>query len=159
MESSNLSYQTWVYAIYLMTFTRKGISAKEMQRQLGLKRYQPAWELMHKLRAVMGNRDSKYTLEGVVEMDDAFFVSYNEDENRSEQKRGRGSKKQSTVLVMAKADPKVGRPKKHKKPSSFRYVKMLAIKDSSANTINQATNQSISIQSKVKTDGWRGFIY
>lgn len=48
-----------------MSVTKKGFSAKEMQRQLGLKRYKPVWT-MHKLRKAMGNRDARYTLEGMV---------------------------------------------------------------------------------------------
>ena len=54
-----------------MTSTKKTFSALEMQRQLGHKRYQPIWEMMHKLRSVMGLRDGKYTLNGVVELDEA----------------------------------------------------------------------------------------
>lgn len=158
MESSNLPYRYWIYAIYLMTMTKKGISALEMQRQLGHKRYQPIWEMMHKIRAAMGNRDSKYELEGIVEADDAFFESYTEeDNNEDQQKRGRGSSKQSKVLVMAKVVPKVGRPKKHKKPSAFRFVKMIVIEDSSSVSINCKVIGSISEKAFVKTDGWRGF--
>jgi hypothetical protein len=45
-----------------------------MQRQLGHKRYQPIWEMMHKLRDVMGKRDNKYTLLGGVEVDEGFSL-------------------------------------------------------------------------------------
>ncbi len=41
----------------LMSTTKKGFSAKEIQRQLGLKRYEPVWAMVHKLRKVMGDRD------------------------------------------------------------------------------------------------------
>lgn len=37
-------------AMYLLTATKKRISAAELQRLLGHKRYQPIWEMMHKLR-------------------------------------------------------------------------------------------------------------
>jgi len=112
MESSNLPYIYWLYAIFLMTMTKKGISAAEMQRQLNHKRYEPIWLMMHKLRLVMGMRDDKYDLQGVVELDDAFFKSYSEAKTDETTKRGRGSQNQSKVLVMAKVDPKQGRPKK-----------------------------------------------
>jgi hypothetical protein len=43
-----------------------------MQKQLGLKRYEPVWAMMHKLRKAMGRRDETYTLEGMIEMDEGF---------------------------------------------------------------------------------------
>jgi hypothetical protein len=157
MESSNLPFQYWLYAIYLMTMTKKGISAAEMQRQLGHKRYEPIWLMMHKLRLVMGMRDDKYDLQGVVELDDAFFKSYSEENTDDITKRGRGSQNQSKVLVMAKVDPKQGRPKKHKKPSAFRYVKMVVIPDSSSESMNEVVQGNIATSATIKSDGWRGF--
>ena len=57
-----------------MSVTKKGFSAKEIQRQLGLKRYEPVWAMVHKLRKAMGNRDSRYTLEGMIEFDEGYFT-------------------------------------------------------------------------------------
>jgi hypothetical protein len=45
-----------------LSSTKKSISALELQRQLGHKRYEPIWAMLQKLRAVMGYRDSKYSL-------------------------------------------------------------------------------------------------
>lgn len=157
MESSKLSYQYWVYAFYLVTMTKKGISALELKRQLGHKRYEPIWAMLHKIRAVMGQRDSKYMLDGVVELDDAFFKTHGDTDGTEKQKRGRGSKTQSKVLVMSKIGPKRGRPKKHKKSSAFRFVRMVVIPDSSAETMNKETEEKLLPQTTVKTDGWRGF--
>jgi hypothetical protein len=64
MESTNLSLNTWFTAFLLMSATKKGFSCLEFQRQLGLKRYQTAFSLMHKIKAVMGKRDSLYLLKG-----------------------------------------------------------------------------------------------
>ena len=158
MESSNLPYRYWLYAIFMMTMTKKSISASEMQRQLGRKRYEHIWLMMHKLRLVMGMRDDNYDLQGIVELDDAFFKTHTDKGTNDEPtKRGRGSQKQSKVLVMAKVEPKVGRPKKHKKPSAFRYVKMVVIPDSSSGTMNVAVEDKICSSATIKSDGWRGF--
>ena len=62
MHGSKLPLLYWFTAIHLMTATKKTFSALEMQRQLGHKRYQPIWEMMHKLRSVMGIRDDRYKL-------------------------------------------------------------------------------------------------
>lgn len=60
MEDSNLSFHTWYTCMAFMTFSKKGISTMEMQRQLGNTRWKTVWELMHKIHAGMGKRDSLY---------------------------------------------------------------------------------------------------
>jgi len=162
MESSKLPFHYWLYTIYLMTMTKKTFSALEIQKQLGHKRYEPIWAMVHKIRCVMGHRDSKYNLDGVVEVDDAFVKTYeidNQDDtaNTTTNKRGRGTTGHSKILVMAKADPQVGRPKKNKKNSAFRYVKMQVITDSSSETMNEVVQENTEKGSTMKTDGWRGF--
>lgn len=67
MENSNLSFHTWYTCMAFMTFSKKGISAMELQRQLGHTRWETVWKLMHKIRAGMGKRDSLYQLNGSVE--------------------------------------------------------------------------------------------
>lgn len=54
LEASKLTYQYWIYAIYLMTMTKKSISALEMQRQLDHKRYDPIWAIRHKSKSHNG---------------------------------------------------------------------------------------------------------
>jgi hypothetical protein len=53
----------------------KGILGSEIQRQLGHKRYEPIWLMMHKIRISMGHRDDKYKLENSAELDEGFFES------------------------------------------------------------------------------------
>ncbi len=50
IESSNLSFRDWFVTMHLMIYTKKGISAKEIQLQLGFKQYEPVWFMMHKIR-------------------------------------------------------------------------------------------------------------
>jgi hypothetical protein len=64
MENSKLPFRYWFVTMHLLTATKNTFSALELQRQLGHKRYQPVWEMLHKLRSVMGKRDGKYTFEG-----------------------------------------------------------------------------------------------
>ena len=58
---------------FLMTYTNKRISACEIQRQLGHKRYQTIWSIMRIIRAKMGKRDDKYMLKDMLEFDEAYF--------------------------------------------------------------------------------------
>lgn len=72
MENSNLPIRTWLLAIAFIYATKKGFSPAELQRKLGLKRYEPIFRMYHKIRVVMGKRDDFYMLKDMVEYDEAF---------------------------------------------------------------------------------------
>ena len=73
MHRSKTSIHVWFWAAYLVATLTPGISATEIQKKLGIPRYETAFQLMHKLRAVMvrPNRD-KIGVEWPLEMDIAF---------------------------------------------------------------------------------------
>ncbi|KAA6305373.1 hypothetical protein EZS27_042974 [termite gut metagenome] len=75
------------------------------------------WNMLHKLRGIMGKRDEQYSLSGVIELDEGFFsTETNNDEKQRPLKRGRGSQKKSKVLVMAETQPLEGQTTKNGKP-------------------------------------------
>lgn len=47
MENINLPIRTWLLAIAYITATKKGFSALELQRLLGMKRYEPVFRMYH----------------------------------------------------------------------------------------------------------------
>ncbi len=110
MEHSNLPIRVWMLAIIFISATNKGFSAAELQRQLGLKRYEPVFRMYHKIRVVMRKRDDSYRLEGMIEYDEAFVGKSVSDKTKG--KRSRDSQKQSKVAVMAEStvleDPNSG---------------------------------------------------
>ncbi len=57
MERSHVPLSTWFWAAYLVTSQTPGMSAIQFQRQLGLSRYETAFQLLHKLRAGMVRPD------------------------------------------------------------------------------------------------------
>ena len=92
MHKSKLSFRYWLLAFHLITATKKVFSTKEIQRQLGHKRYQPIWCMVHKIRACMGSRDDVYTLCGTLELDEGFFsVEVPQAQKNEPTKRGRGT--------------------------------------------------------------------
>ncbi len=76
-EASRTSLRLWFYAIYLFTQTRSGVSAKELQRQLGVT-YKAAWRMGHEIRKHMDFVDGNPPLDGEVEADEAFMGGYKE---------------------------------------------------------------------------------
>lgn len=152
MHASNLPLLYWYKAIHLLTSTKKSFSASEMQRQLGHKRYQPIWEMMHKLRNVMGKRDNRYTLSGCIELDEGFFTTeIPADKKEEELKAGAGSQRKTKVLVMAESTPEES-PKNPKKPNKVKHIKMVAIPDLSAATIDKEATKSIDSEAMITTD-------
>jgi hypothetical protein len=151
MHSSKLPFMYWFKAIHLMTSTKKTFSALEIQRQLGHKRYQPIWEMCHKIRSIMGQRDSEYTLSGMIELDEGFFSTERNDDHDIPLKRGRGSQKKSKVLVMIESQ-KVENPKNPEKPKSVNHLKMIVIPDLKAQTINSVVQMSIEQDAVIDTD-------
>ena len=75
MQGGKLPVFDWFVAMFLIAGTKRAISALEVQRQLGRKRYQPVWEMIHKLRDVMGKRDGLCRLSDQVELDEGFFTT------------------------------------------------------------------------------------
>jgi hypothetical protein len=53
MHKTRLPLRTWFWAAYLVSTFQPGISAKQLQRQLGLGCHETAWAMLHKLRAAM----------------------------------------------------------------------------------------------------------
>jgi hypothetical protein len=148
LQSSNLPYRYWFIAINLMTSTKKSFSALEMQRQLGHKFYEPVWYMMQKIRKSMGARDGQYPINKIVELDEGFFESVDTDKSAEERKgekkkRGRGSQKQSAVMVMASTVHDFAPQKKHKKPTKFRYVRMAVMDNQKSETVDSNLRQWI----------------
>ena len=68
---SSTSLHLWFYAIFLMTSTRCGISAKQLERELGVT-YKTAWRIFNKIRNELMTQDVDQ-LSGAVEADETFI--------------------------------------------------------------------------------------
>lgn len=69
-DHSSTELKLWFYAIYLMAQTRAGISAKQLERELGVT-YKTAWRMFNRIRKLMAADGSILT--GSVEVDEAYF--------------------------------------------------------------------------------------
>ena len=89
-EKTTTSLKHWFYAMYLMTATRSGVSAKELERQLGVT-YKTAWRMAHQIRLLMSGKGKM--LQGVVEADETYVGGA-----QRGGKRGRGSENKTPVI-------------------------------------------------------------
>ncbi len=70
-HKSSTPLTLWFYAIYLMASTRAGISAKQLERELGVT-YKTAWRMFHQIRSMMSD-DEDSNLTGEVELDEMYL--------------------------------------------------------------------------------------
>lgn len=94
-ENSRTGLQDWFYAMYLFVSTRHGVSAKELQRQLGVT-YKTAWRMGHEIRKHMAEVDDLNLdkLVGHVEIDETFIGG--KTSNKGKQGHTKGQK---TIVI------------------------------------------------------------
>lgn len=151
MENSKLPVRTWYIAMAFMTYSKKGISAVELQRQLGHGRYDTVWSLMHRIRGAMGKRDALYGLKGEIEFDEGYFEVATRESDKKNLKRGRGSQRQSNVAVMAESTP-LENPDTGEKSSHCRYFKMKVLTSHRSGEIDETVGGNFDETSIVFSD-------
>ncbi len=170
MHKSKIPLSYWFMVIHLMTSVKKSFSTVEIQKQLGHKRYEPIWYMMQKIRISMGKRDSRYKLQGEIEVDDAYFEIVLDKETRKQRlqhkqpkkgtdelSRGRGSERQLEVMVIAESKPDKNNANKHRPSKALGRVKMIVMENLGSEGINYEISKSVMSNSKITTDGWRGY--
>lgn len=93
-HGTRVPLRKWFVALFFLARHKQGISALQLQRDLGLGSYQTAWTMLHKLRSALGRRPGQL-LKGVVEADETFIGGA-----RSGGKRGRGAPNKTMVAVL-----------------------------------------------------------
>lgn len=89
-HDSHLPLIKWLTATYLLCESRKGMSANQIKRTLGVS-YKTAWYLCHRIRAAMKEIEPK-PLDGIIEIDETFVGGVQRG------KRGRGSANKEVVI-------------------------------------------------------------
>ena len=71
-EDSKIPLQKWLAALYLMVSSKKGISAHQLYRMLGLGSYRSAWFMAHRIREAMRDKGFLPPLTGTIEADETY---------------------------------------------------------------------------------------
>ena len=100
------------------------------------------WAMVHKLRKAMGQRDDRYTLEGMIEADEGYFTIEAAAQKHKTQKAGRGSKTKNNVMIMAEStileDIDTGKVERQ-----ARYFKAKVLTDHKMEGTDQTLQQAI----------------
>lgn len=157
MENSNLSYRVWLWALYLMSLTKKGFSALEMQRLIGHKRYEPIWLLMQKIRISMSNRDEKYVLDGFIEMDEGFFEGHRkkEDNGLIVKPVKELDRQVKAIVAVSKVPVSMDKQKPHRPDTKAGYLKMNVVSSLNKTEVTYEAQKMIKKSATVITDGKR----
>ena len=117
-ENTHLDLRMWLYAMNLVIISRKGISALQLKRELGMGSYQSAWRMLHQIRKAMEKEEYKETFEAIVEIDETYVGgkprkdnNHSDDNkdnsNENKPKRGRGTSKTPVIGVKERNTGKV----------------------------------------------------
>ncbi|HID07808.1 MAG TPA: IS1595 family transposase [Armatimonadetes bacterium] len=153
MHGSKLSFTKWLLATWLMTSHSNGMSALQLQKQLGLGSYKTAWLLEAKLRRAMVDPDRK-PLNGLVEADESSIPFHRKTEPQT---GGQGRSHQGKMLI-AGACEAIRAPEiyKNKKWITGR-IRISKINGYGAVDLHPFIEQNIEPGSTGKTDGHKPY--
>src|SRR4051812_46842193 len=98
-HDSHLPLWKWFLAVYLIGESKKGMSAKQLQRMLDVS-YKTAWYLAHRIRDAMGD-DDQPLLRGIIEADETYVGGKLQGRFRSRREAARGRMSNKAVVVGA----------------------------------------------------------
>lgn len=138
MEKTQLPLRTWIKAIHWMHTGRKGVSALQLHKTLGIA-YQHAWHLEHRIRKAMETENM--VMAGIVQVDETYIGGRDRWKHAKKKRSGQNKEK---VPVMGFRDH-TGR------------VTLFPITDSTRRTLERAIKDNVEPGSTVYTDGHSGY--
>jgi transposase-like protein len=141
-EGSHIPLNKWLLAFYLLCSSKKGMSAHQLHRMLGVT-YKSAWFMAHRIRYAMEQPPFAKPLEGVVEADETYVGG--KERNRKQQdkqhKTGRGTNKTPVVSLVERGG----------KVRSFRMANVTGLE------IKGAIRRNVSPGARIMTDSFKSY--
>lgn len=165
MQGTHTPLSTWFWGAYLMTTQTPGQSALQFQRQLGLSRYETAWQILQKLRAGMVRPDrDAIGGEHAVEVDETLVGGRTRGEGRgvhhkvyvlgAVEVRARKEDEDRSAQGL-RDDHQGGRPLKRRTYAGRLRLQMVA--NRRGPTCMAFVRENVIRGSRVRTDGWGGY--
>jgi transposase-like protein len=132
-HKSSTSLKNWFFAMYLFSVSKNGVSAKELERQLGVT-YKCAWRMAKQIRQLFIQGDAP--LFGEVEVDETYVGGVRPG------KRGRGAEGKTSVVGIAERKG---------------AVKAVVTEDTKALTVIPLINENVDQDARVYTDEYSSY--
>ena len=155
MERTHTPLSIWFWAAYLIVSQTPGMSATQFQRQVGLSRYETAFQILHKLRAGMVRPDQDRIGGKVgdhVEVDETLIGG---------RTHGKGRGVHGKILVAGAVEVRQRKPgTKLDKRKDGRYaarVRLAVVPDRSAKSLCGFVKGVVTSGAPATTDDWSGY--
>lgn len=135
-EGSHIPLNKWLLAFYLLCSSKKGMSAHQLHRSIGVT-YKSAWFMFHRIRHAMADPDFRLALDGVVEVDETYIGG-----KTKGGKRGRGAPNKTAVVTLVQRDGK---------SRSFRAANV------TAKELQGAVNRHVHRSARIMTDQFSSY--
>jgi transposase-like protein len=145
-ESSHIPLNKWLLAFYLLCSSKKGMSAHQLHRSIGVT-YKTAWFMFHRIRHAMDQSPFQDRLSGIVEIDETFVGGkarnmHKADRQRKGMSKGGGSVDKAIVLGMVERGGS---------------VRTEVVPNTTKDTLQTRVAEAVEPDSTVYTDQWRGY--
>ena len=141
MQDSHITLRQWLQAFHIMAASKKGISALQLQRNLGLHTYRSAWHLSHRIRFAMKEDPLLTLLHGTVEVDETYVGGKPRKGTDETNKRGRGTKKAPVLALIERNGKAISKP----------------IENVTGKTLKGAIKEMVDTDSTIMTDEWKSY--
>lgn len=136
LEDSHISLRKWVIGFHMICSSKKGYSAEQLQRNLGLKSYKSAWHMAHRIRHAMSAGPLAELLAGTVEVDETYVGGKPRRGDGKFHKRGRGTRKTPVVALVSRDGD----------------VRTRVVASVDAKTLKAAIRENVAMDARIMTD-------
>lgn len=132
-HKSSTSLKDWFYSIYLFSVSKNGVSAKELERQLGVT-YKCAWRIAKQIRLLFNQ--NKKLLSDIIEIDETYVGG------KHKGKRGRGSENKTAVIGLVQRKG---------------ALKAKVVANTNSSTIKSIVKNNVRFDVDIVTDEYRSY--
>jgi transposase-like protein/Zn ribbon nucleic-acid-binding protein len=143
-EQTKTGLAKWFLAIYLVTSSKGGIAATELQRQMGFGSYQTAWSWLHKIRKAMVRPD-RQPLRDRVEADETYLGA------AKPGRPGRGAA--GKALIAGAVEARRGKARGRR----LGRLRLARLPDAGGASLEGFMAANVAKPAGVATDGWTGY--
>jgi transposase-like protein len=138
-HDSKLPLWKWFLAVYMICESKKGVSANQLKRMLGVS-YKTAWYLCHRIRSAVGGGEEAGLLRGIIEADETWVGGYRSKED------GGGRSKRHLALVLGAVE-------------RGGDVHLRMVRSADRPTIHKFLNEVVDGDAEaIYTDEWRSYL-